>query len=84
MRKIISILVLSIFISCNSNKKEKQNEVEIQETETEKTVTEKKLDSGIPNIQSPDPIIYLVNNLDEQDNLGYCICLLYTSPSPRD
>ena len=73
MRKIISILVLSIFISCNSNKKEKQNEVEIQETETEKTVTEKKLDSGIPNIQSPDPIIYLVNNLDEQDNLGYCI-----------
>ena len=26
-----------------------------------------------PSIQSPNPIIYLADNLDEQDKLGYCI-----------
>ena len=48
-------------------------------------------------IQTPSPVIHLAENLDEQDQLGYCIdtrgrgfnvdlhaCLLYTSPSPRD
>lgn len=60
--------MLSIFMSCNSNKKEKQSETEIQKTETEK-----KLNSNAPNIQSPEPIIYLADNLDEQDKLGYCI-----------
>ncbi|MDO5968197.1 RICIN domain-containing protein [Flavivirga aquimarina] len=68
MKKLIPILVLSIFMSCNSNKKEKQSETEIQKTETEK-----KLNSNAPNIQSPEPIIYLADNLDEQDKLGYCI-----------
>ena len=29
--------------------------------------------SNAPNIQTPDPIIYLADNLDEQDKLGYCI-----------
>jgi hypothetical protein len=26
-----------------------------------------------PALQTPEPVIYLADNLDEQDNLGYCI-----------
>ena len=26
-----------------------------------------------PELQTPEPVIYLADNLDEQDNLGYCI-----------
>jgi len=26
-----------------------------------------------PELQTPDPVIYLADNLDEQDNLGWCI-----------
>ena len=29
--------------------------------------------SNVPDLQSPEPIIYLADNLDEQDRLGYCI-----------
>ena len=60
-------------MSCNSNKKEKQSGTEIQKTETKKTKTEEMTNSNAPNIQTPDPIIYLADNLDEQDRLGYCI-----------
>ena len=70
MRNLIPILVLSIFMSCNSNKKEKQGKIEVQETETK---TEEMPNSNAPNIQTPDPIIYLADNLDEQEKLGYCI-----------
>ena len=70
MKKVIPILMLSIMMSCNSNKKEKQSGTEVQKIETE---TEKKLDLNAPSIQSPDPIIYLADNLDEQDKLGFCI-----------
>lgn len=73
MKNLIPILVLSIFMSCNSNKKEKQSKTEIQKTETKETKTEEVTNSNAPNIQSPDPIIYLADNLDEQDKLGYCI-----------
>lgn len=31
------------------------------------------LGANAPEIQSPEPIIYLADNLDEQDRLGYCI-----------
>jgi len=55
-------------MSCNSNKKVKQGE-----TESQKDETKENLDSNAPNIQSPEPIIYLADNLDEQDKLGYCI-----------
>jgi len=64
MKNLIPILLLSVFISCNSNKKE---------TETRKAETEEKLSLNIPDIQSPEPIIYLADNLDEQDKLGYCL-----------
>ena len=53
-------------MSCNSNKKE-------DKTETQKPKTEEMANSNKPNIQSPNPIIYLADNLDEQDRLGYCI-----------
>ena len=66
MKKIIPILILSIFMSCNSNKKE-------DKTETQKHKTEEMATLNKPNIQSPNPIIYLADNLDEQDKLGYCI-----------
>lgn len=68
MKNLVPILLLAIFMGCNSNKKEKQNQTEIQKIETEEN-----LNSNEPNIQSPEPIIYLADNLDEQDNLGYCI-----------
>ena len=70
MKNLILILVLSTLISCNSNKKEKQSEAEIPKTEIK---AEEITNSNAPNIQSPDPIIYLADNLDEQDKLGYCI-----------
>lgn len=68
MKIIIPILVLFLFMSCNSNTEEKQGGTEVQ-----KTGTEKELDSNAPKIKSPEPIIYLADNLDEQDKLGYCI-----------
>ncbi len=68
MKNLVTILLLAIFMGCNTNKKEKQSETEIQ-----KTGTEEKLSSNAPNIQSPEPIIYLADNLDEKDKLGYCI-----------
>ena len=73
MKKIILILALSLFMSCNSNKKEKQNLTEIQKTEAKEAVAEDKVQSNAPDIKSPNPIIYLADNLDEQDRLGYCI-----------
>jgi len=29
--------------------------------------------AGPPNLQTPSPVIYLADNLDEADNLGWCI-----------
>ncbi|MFT2097882.1 ricin-type beta-trefoil lectin domain protein [Marinomonas sp. 2405UD66-6] len=29
--------------------------------------------AGAPNLQTPNPVIYLADNLDEKDNLGWCI-----------
>lgn len=34
---------------------------------------EQSFHPNAPRIQSPDPIIYLADNLDEQDQLGFCI-----------
>ena len=68
MKNLMPIIALTIFMSCNSNKKESQVETEIQQSKTEEMTN-----SNAPNIQSPEPIIYLADNLDEQDKLGYCI-----------
>lgn len=62
------ILALSLFMSCNANINGNKGETETQQTGTEQT-----LNSNAPTIQSPEPIIYLADNLDEQDKLGYCI-----------
>ncbi len=61
-------LMLAILMSCNANVKETKSGTENQKMETEKV-----LHSNAPNIQSPEPIIYLADNLDEKDQLGYCI-----------
>ena len=29
--------------------------------------------AGSPNLQTPSPVIYLADNLDEEKNLGYCL-----------
>ena len=29
--------------------------------------------AGMPDVQTPTPVIYLADNLDEQENLGWCI-----------
>ena len=60
--------MLFMIFSCNTSKKENMNK-----NENEKAVSENEVHSNAPNIQSPDPIIYLADNLDEKDNLGYCI-----------
>merc|ERR1719316_2658610 len=30
-------------------------------------------DAGSPDLKTPEPVIYLADNLDEKDNLGFCI-----------
>ena len=70
MKNLVPFLVLSIFLSCNSNKKENKSETEIPKKAPK---TEEITNINAPNIQTPDPIIYLADNLDEQDKLGYCI-----------
>lgn len=66
MKVLMSILLLSIFMSCNADKKVNQ------EKSTSETVKpEEKINA--PIIQSPEPIIYLADNLDEQEKLGWCI-----------
>ncbi|MEW7009759.1 ricin-type beta-trefoil lectin domain protein [Lentilitoribacter sp. EG35] len=39
--------------------------------------------SNPPNIQTPAPIIHLKDNLDEKDNLGFCIDTVGRGPSDR-
>ena len=42
----------------------------------ENEIEDKTLDvtqSNPPILQTPSPVIYLADNLDEQDQLGYCI-----------
>ncbi|NRD20945.1 RICIN domain-containing protein [Winogradskyella eckloniae] len=68
MKNLIPILLFSLCMSCNSIKKEKQIATETPKTETQENPT-----SNVPNIKSPEPIIYLADNLDERDQLGYCI-----------
>ena len=72
IKSIFGIVILSASVSACA-----QNKVE--------AAPKLALDNA-PIIQTPAPIIYLNDNLDEKDKLGWCFdtCLLYTSPSPRD
>ncbi|WP_066223308.1 ricin-type beta-trefoil lectin domain protein [Formosa haliotis] len=68
MKNVITLWLLALVLSCNSYKKENQSEATNQNPETNKINGSVK-----PEIQSPEPIIYLADNLDEKDKLGYCI-----------
>ena len=39
--------------------------------------------SEAPNIQTPSPVLYLANNLDEPDQLGYCLDTVGRGQSDR-
>ncbi len=73
MNYLIPILLFLIGTSCNPSKQENQRESDSQKTEIKESETDKMTNSNAPNIKSPNPIIYLADNLDEQDKLGYCI-----------
>ncbi|WP_159020988.1 ricin-type beta-trefoil lectin domain protein [Algibacter sp. L3A6] len=63
--KYISLLCFIIFsLSCSKQEKE----VPSLENEPEDTTV-----VNPPIIQTPSPVIHLADNLDEQDQLGYCI-----------
>nr|WP_299068583.1 hypothetical protein [uncultured Allomuricauda sp.] len=62
MKNLCILFSTLLIFSCN---KDKNDDIEEQET------TENELNS--PSIQTPEPVIYLADNLDEQDNLGWCI-----------
>ena len=36
-------------------------------------ITENRGEAAPPELQTPAPVIYLADNLDEQDKLGWCI-----------
>ena len=64
--KIISfslLIILAFLSSCGSNQEEVISTI-IESEDTE---------LNAPNIQTPAPLIHLVDNLDEQDQLGWCI-----------
>lgn len=62
MKILFIIFSISLILSCNANKNEDIMEEEIIENEL-----------NPPTIQTPNPVIYLADNLDEQDELGWCI-----------
>ena len=65
-RSLLCLIVLSI--SCCKN----EGAAQVLENEIE----DKTLDmtqSNPPILQTPSPVIYLADNLDEKDQLGYCI-----------
>ena len=37
------------------------------------SLTPMSLQSGAPDVRTPEPVIYLADNLDEKDSLGWCI-----------
>ena len=65
-RSLLCLIVLSL--SCCKN----EGAAQVLENEIE----DKTLDvtqSNPPILQTPSPVIYLADNLDEKDQLGYCI-----------
>ncbi|WP_159020052.1 hypothetical protein [Algibacter sp. L3A6] len=58
---IKSISILMLFIVIMSCKKDEESEPEVV------------IELNAPIIQTPAPLIHLADNLDEQDELGWCI-----------
>ena len=57
------VIILAFLGSCSSNQEELPDPID--------EIEENELNS--PSIQTPSPLIHLANNLDEQDQLGWCI-----------
>ena len=67
--KYRSLLCLIVFsLSCCK----KEGAAQVIENEVEDTTVD-VTPANPPIIQTPSPVIHLANNLDEQDQLGYCI-----------
>jgi len=60
---LLVVIILTFISSCGSNQQEEP--ITIIESEDTELVT--------PIIQTPTPLIHLEDNLDEQDQLGWCI-----------
>lgn len=63
--KVMSLFVIltALFWGCGSDEEEPTTLIdELEDTEL-----------NAPNIQTPTPLIHLADNLDEQDQLGWCI-----------
>ena len=58
MKNIFILISVLLFLSCQTN-------------ENEDITTDNE--SNPPTIKTPEPVIYLADNLDEQDKLGWCI-----------
>ncbi len=64
IKRIAMLTLFFIILSCNNN----------QENEPEVVIEpEIIVESNAPMIQTPAPLIHLADNLDEQDELGWCI-----------
>jgi hypothetical protein len=67
--KYRSLLCLIVFsLSCCK----KEGAAQVMENEIEDTTVD-VIPANPPIIQTPSPVIHLADNLDEQDQLGYCI-----------
>ncbi|MDB4292401.1 RICIN domain-containing protein [Maribacter sp.] len=63
VKSMFMLVLVSLFLSCCTNLKEdNMSEDELDDIEL-----------NSPVIQTPEPLIYLADNLDEQDKLGWCI-----------
>lgn len=76
--KVISlfVIILTLFWSCGSDEEELTSSANEPEDTTEPEDTENELEDNelnAPIIQTPAPLIHLADNLDEQDQLGWCI-----------
>lgn len=70
------IIITAFFWSCDSNDNLASPPNDPQDTTVVAIDTTLIMDSTIVNapiIQTPSPVIHLADNLDEQDQLGYCI-----------
>ena len=67
--KDISLFCLIFFSLCCCKK---EGAAQVMENEVEDKMVD-MTNANSPIIQTPSPVIYLADNLDEQDQLGYCI-----------
>ena len=65
------LIIIAFFWSCDSSDNDFLNQTN-EPQDTTGVVMDTMLINA-PNIQTPSPVIHLVDNLDEQDQLGWCI-----------